>query len=132
MKTKSNMLVVGVLLIIVGVAALFGGKIFMGNGNEASAGKTNISSGEDMVGGNRSGNNSKAVENVGAGGSMESSGTSTSTSEGGAFVASKSGKKYFPVTCGSSKTIKKENAVYFNTSAEAESAGYTQSVQCKY
>lgn len=48
------------------------------------------------------------------------------------FVASKAGKKYFPIACGSAKTIKKENAIYFKSAAEAEATGRTQSTQCKY
>ena len=56
----------------------------------------------------------------------------TSSSSGAAFVASKNGERYFPVTCGSAKTIKPENAIYFATQAEAEAAGKTKSVQCDY
>ena len=58
-------------------------------------------------------------------------GNSTSTSETYLFIASKAGKKYFPVTCGSAKTIKKENAIYFKSEEEAQNSGRTKSLQCK-
>lgn len=57
-------------------------------------------------------------------------GSSTSASSG-SFVASKQGKKYFPVDCGSAKTIKEENKVYFGSEEEAVSAGYERSLTCK-
>lgn len=55
----------------------------------------------------------------------------SSTSGEGEFVASKSGSKYFPVNCGSAKTIKEENKVFFGSASEAESAGYTLAKNCK-
>ena len=47
------------------------------------------------------------------------------------FVASKQGKKYFPADCGSAKTIKEENRVYFETEVEAQQAGYERTLSCK-
>lgn len=57
-------------------------------------------------------------------------GTTTSASSG-SFVASKQGKKYFPVDCGTAKAIKEENKVYFGSETEAVSAGYERSLTCK-
>lgn len=57
-------------------------------------------------------------------------GTSTSASAS-SFVASKQGKKYFPVDCGTAKAIKEENKVYFGSESEAVSAGYERSLTCK-
>jgi hypothetical protein len=57
-------------------------------------------------------------------------GSSTSASSG-SFVASKQGKKYFPVDCGTAKAIKEENKVYFGSESEAVSAGYERSLTCK-
>lgn len=48
----------------------------------------------------------------------------------GGFVASKNGTKYFPTSCGSAKTIKEENKVFFQSTSEAESAGYTPAKNC--
>lgn len=56
---------------------------------------------------------------------------SSSPRQAGSFVASKQGKKYFPVDCGSAKTIKEENRVYFGSESEAEGAGYTRTATCK-
>ncbi len=42
-----------------------------------------------------------------------------------AFVASKSGKKYYSVESAGGKKIKEENRVYFKTEKEAEAAGYS-------
>lgn len=47
------------------------------------------------------------------------------------FIASKQGKKYFPVDCGTAKAIKEENKVYFGSEEEAKSAGYERSLTCK-
>lgn len=43
----------------------------------------------------------------------------------GQFVASKTGKKYYPVDSAGAKKIKKENRVEFDSAKEAEKAGYT-------
>lgn len=54
------------------------------------------------------------------------------TEEGvGTFVASKTGKKYFPVNCAGAKRIKDQNKVTFGSSLEAEKAGYTPAKNCK-
>lgn len=55
----------------------------------------------------------------------------TSNTQGGAFVASRSGKKYYPVGCGSANRIKTENKVYFDTEEEAEARGLTRTETCK-
>lgn len=52
-------------------------------------------------------------------------------SNGGAYFASNRGSKYYPVNCSAGKTIKVENRVYFNSSSEAENAGYTLSSSCQ-
>lgn len=46
------------------------------------------------------------------------------------FVASKRGKKYYPTDCSSAQSIKVENKIYFNSSTEAEQAGYSASISC--
>lgn len=45
--------------------------------------------------------------------------------EGMYFVASKKGKKYYPVTSASANNLVPQNRVYFRTEEEAENAGYT-------
>jgi hypothetical protein len=47
------------------------------------------------------------------------------------FFASKTGSKYYSVSCSGGKTIKEENRVYFDTAEEAEKAGYELSSSCK-
>lgn len=44
--------------------------------------------------------------------------------EGGAFVASKTGKKYYATDSAQGQKIKEENRVYFASEKEAEKAGY--------
>ena len=51
-------------------------------------------------------------------------------SASGDYFASKRGKKYYPVNCSAGKSIKVENRIYFETSADAEKAGYTLSGSC--
>ncbi len=46
------------------------------------------------------------------------------------YVGSKSGTKYHLTNCPSAKRIKPENKIYFRTTAEAESAGYTKAANC--
>lgn len=50
---------------------------------------------------------------------------------GGAYVASKSGTKYYLPWCGTAKRINEENKVWFATKAEAEAAGYEPAKNCK-
>ena len=58
--------------------------------------------------------------------------TSSSTAGGsGRYIASKNGSKYFPEDCSSSKTIKEENKIFFNTPEEAQKAGYELAKNCK-
>ncbi len=52
------------------------------------------------------------------------------TNPTGAFVASAKGKKYYPVNCPAAKNLSATNRVYFVSSAEAESKGYTLSTSC--
>lgn len=47
------------------------------------------------------------------------------------FFASNRGTKYYTLSCSAGKTIKEENRVYYETSTEAEKAGYTLSSSCK-
>ena len=48
----------------------------------------------------------------------------------GNFFASSKGKNYYPLGCSAGKSLKLENRVYFNSSAEAEKAGYKLSGSC--
>lgn|SRR3989344_5633185 len=48
----------------------------------------------------------------------------------GLFVASRRGKKYYPIKCSAASTLKEDNKIFFNTEAEAQSAGYTISSSC--
>ena len=50
----------------------------------------------------------------------------------GLFVASKKGKKYYPINCSAGSSLKEDNKIFFQTEAEAEAAGYTQSSSCSY
>jgi len=50
---------------------------------------------------------------------------------GGAYVASKSGTKYYLPWCGTVSRIKEENKVWFGTKQEAEQAGYEPAKNCK-
>jgi hypothetical protein len=49
----------------------------------------------------------------------------------GNFFASNRGTKYYSISCSAGKTIKEENRIYFNTSTEAQNAGYELSSACK-
>lgn len=50
----------------------------------------------------------------------------------GNFVASKNGKKYYPLSCGGANRIKEENKIYFATIEEAERAGYGKALNCSF
>ncbi len=49
----------------------------------------------------------------------------------GNFFASSRGTKYYSISCSAGKTIKEENRIYFDTSTEAQNAGYELSSACK-
>lgn len=48
----------------------------------------------------------------------------------GTYVASKNGTKYYLPSCGSSKRIKEENRIWFDTKEEAEAAGFGPAANC--
>jgi hypothetical protein len=48
----------------------------------------------------------------------------------GAFLASKSGTKYYPSWCKSASRIKESNRVWFDSEAEAAQAGYGKASTC--
>ncbi len=48
----------------------------------------------------------------------------------GSYFASKRGKKYYSTGCSAGKSIKNENRIYFNSTTEAEKAGYSFSTSC--
>jgi hypothetical protein len=123
MKTKSNMLVVGLIIIIIGVAGIIGSSFFKEKTSRFDSEKTNLVGASNEQGG------SSSKEHAGISRTSSSAGP---TSSAESFVASNRGKKYYPVACSSAKTIKKENLISFSSSAEADAAGYTQSSSCKY
>lgn len=47
-----------------------------------------------------------------------------------AFVASKTGKKYYPAGCAGINRIKSENRVYFSSEKDAQEKGYTRTTTC--
>lgn len=49
----------------------------------------------------------------------------------GSFVASKKGKKYYPINCAGAKSLSESNRIYFKDAAEAEAKGYTISTSCQ-
>lgn len=64
-------------------------------------------------------------------GSLNKSATpSAEIYEKGNYLASKRGKKYYPVDCPAANNIKVENRLYFKTATEAESKGYSLSSSC--
>ena len=48
----------------------------------------------------------------------------------GSFVASKNGKKYYPLSCPSVQRIKQENKIFFSSEAEAKGAGLEPAAGC--
>ncbi len=54
----------------------------------------------------------------------------TAGASSGAYVASKSGTKYYLPSCGGVSRIKEENKIWFATVAEAKVAGYTAAANC--
>ncbi len=49
----------------------------------------------------------------------------------GAFIASRTGTKYYPADCGSVSRIKEENRVYFDTEQAAIDKGYERTDACQ-
>lgn len=68
------------------------------------------------------------VNNLGQASAIKSISTPTSS---GAYVASKRGKRFYPVECSASSSIVLKNRVYFNTREEAIQKGYSPSPSCE-
>lgn len=49
---------------------------------------------------------------------------------GGAYVASKNGKRYYPVDCAAANRIASANRIWFQSREEAESKGFTPAANC--
>ncbi len=49
----------------------------------------------------------------------------------GNFVASGSGKKYYPINCTMANKIKISNRIYFKSEQDAINAGYSRALNCK-
>jgi len=47
-----------------------------------------------------------------------------------AYMASKSGTRYYLPSCSGASRIKEENKVWFSSASEAEAAGYTPAANC--
>ncbi len=65
-------------------------------------------------------------------GSKQGGGYQESESSYGVYVASRSGTKYYLPSCSGASRIKEENKIWFNSTSEAESAGFTKSSTCNY
>jgi len=50
--------------------------------------------------------------------------------QGGPYVASKSGSKYYLATCAAAGRISDANKVYFQSAAQAQAAGYEPASNC--
>lgn len=123
MNKKSNIIVGVVAIAVVGL-------IVAGMAIIPKAGKGGEQPAAVQASQNSTLNTQKGLE-VGVVERDTSSSPAREGSKGGSFVASKQGKKYFPVDCGSVKTIKDENRVYFGSEAEAQEAGYERTLTCK-
>lgn len=132
MQTKSNILI-ALAVLVVGLVSFISGRVSVGHSNGVQSSiPQNV---QGAVSGQGPGSpivTSNPSAKVETGGDLTVGGGTTTESANYPYVASKNGTRYFPVTCGSSKTIKPENAIYFQTAAEAEASGKTQSPQCKY
>ena len=64
--------------------------------------------------------------------SKQGGGYQESESSYGVYVASRSGTKYYLPSCSGASRIKEENKIWFNSTSEAESAGFTKSSTCNY
>jgi len=57
--------------------------------------------------------------------------SSSAGETGKVYFASSRGQKYYHLGCSGGKDLKEENKIFFNSSAEAEAAGYELSSTCK-
>ncbi len=56
----------------------------------------------------------------------------TGSPQNGSFVASKSGTKYYLLSCSGVGKISEKNKVYFKTESEAQTAGYSRASNCSF
>ncbi len=121
-KIKSNIaidsstIIVALVIIIVAIGSFVLGRISVSEKINSDKEKVTIIT--DTV------NNEKSVKS-----SLES--TPQIGTQNGNYVASKSGKIYYTLSCGGAKRIAEKNKIYFNTKEGAEKAGYLESKSCK-
>ncbi|MEN9582242.1 MAG: hypothetical protein RL641_196 [Candidatus Parcubacteria bacterium] len=77
---------------------------------------------------NKTGRNTESILSVSKNNKPDGGATN---SPGLPFVASKKGKKYYPVNCPAAKNLAVTNRIYFKDGADAEAKGYTLSTSCQ-
>ena len=113
-----------IIVILVGVSSFYLGRL--SNQNTTDGVKIEYTGQEaSAIGGIESfkANNSQISLNPSIADKMNNNGQ-------GSYFASTRGKKYYSTGCSAGKSIKQENRIYFQTSTEAEKAGYTPSSSC--
>ncbi|MDB5265155.1 MAG: protein of unknown function with transrane region [Parcubacteria group bacterium] len=122
-RIPANVFIVSIL--VLSASASFG-LGFLAGQDQAQAGKSGVWV-EDLFAGQQV----QAVSEAAVASAPKPALTATPTPTGtGAYVASKSGEKYYLTTCSGVSRIKEENKVYFNTKAEAEAKGYEPAANC--
>ena len=119
---KGKDILVVIIIILVGLGSFELGRLSKNSQNQ----------GIKVVYGNQEANVTGAVNEVSSDTSLDPNiGNKSQKSTSGNFFASSRGSKYYSLSCSGGKTIKEENRIYFNTSEEAEKAGYELSSSCK-
>ncbi len=122
---KGKDILVVIIIILVGLGSFELGRLSQksaGSGLKIDYTSPNDSSLESTVSVSNESNNFSSNTNI-----LEKSPKINS----GNFFASNRGSKYYSLRCSGGKTIKESNRRYFNTSTEAEKAGYQLSSSCK-
>ena len=113
------------IIILVGVTSFYLGRLSISEPIKTENDKATTTSAiySDTKTENKIKNNSQTYNN--------SDTTSPDTTKKGSYVASQNGTKYYALSCATANRIKEENRVYFDSTTQAENAGYSKSSTCK-
>lgn len=111
LKDKKEQILLSIVIIFVALSSFALGRYSTGNESDAQASASTTQKGNYQP---------------------KNTQTNTSSQTSGSFVASKSGTKYYLLSCSGVSKISDKNKVYFKTESEAQSAGYSRASNCNF
>jgi hypothetical protein len=124
-RIDKNTLIISAIILLVALGSFFLGRISVqGNRNTEDVNIVDSSTGLPI---NKENYIEKSYENKKT---ISSTENYTNESSKGVYVASKNGKLYYTAECNGARRLSEKNKIWFDTSTEAENAGYTFAESC--